>query len=382
MVGLENKCNNKIYRNMKMKYHLFLFLIIGFLLQACNDDTSQVVPERNELKLTASAETIVLDKDKEAETVLTFSWNKATDIGSEYTFSYLFQIDIADNNFATATDYVVLAENESYSFTAGQLYDFIVEEWGMTAGQPVYIEARVAAKVDGPKFVYPEIAMTKVLITTFIPDSKPLYMLGTATTAGMDPLKAILMTEVSNGRLYEWNGKLEAGSLKFITTLGSMLPSYNRGEDNLSLVERTDENEPDDYFEIKEAGSYYIKLSLKNKTVSFQQSKFEALYIVGDGCDAGWSFNTRMEQDKVNLNIFTYLGDLKTGGESAFKIIAGTNWEDPTFRPLVADAPIENGKVQLTTTGADLKWKVTTDKAGKYLVTLDVDELEITFEKQ
>ena len=365
---------------MKIRYHLLLLLIIGFWGQACDSDTPQT-PERNELKLTASTEIVVLEGDNSEELVLTFSWNRAANIGNEYTFSYLFQIDIADNNFATATDYVILAENGSYSFTASQLYDLIVEKWGMTAGQPVYIEARVAAKVDGPKFVYPEIAMTKVQVTTFVLESKPLYMIGTATDAGMDPSKAIPMTELSNGRLYDWKGKLKAGNLKFISILGSMLPSYNKDEDNNSLTERTDESEPDEYFEIKEAGTYYIQVSLKDMTVIYQQSKYDALYIVGDACDGGWNFNTTMQQDKNNLNIFTYSGNLKEG---ELKIIAGTRWEDPTFRPFVADAPIENGKVQLTSNppDPDLKWRVTSDKTGRYLITLDIDAMQIKFEKQ
>jgi len=361
----------------KILYYISLLIAIAFVAQSCKEDSDQV-QERSELKLDASAESIVLDKNNQQENVLTFSWNKATDIGSEYTFSYLFQIDIADNNFATATDYVTLDENGSCSFTAGQLYDLIVEKWGMTAGEPVYIEARVAAKVNGPKFVYPEIAETKVQITTFVLESQPLYMLGTATAAGMDSAKAVQMTEVSNGRLYEWNGKLNVGNLKFITTLGSMLPSYNKGEDNFSLVKRTDDSEPDDCFEINDAGTYYISLSLKNMTVNIQQSKYDNIYIVGDGCDAGWDFNTTMVQDKNNLNIFTYQGNLKAG---ELKFITGAHWEDPTFRPFVADAPIENGKVQLIT-DPDLKWRVTSDKVGKYLITLDTDALEIKFEKQ
>ena len=378
-LGVE-KQNNKNYKNMRMKYYILSLLAISFLLQACNSDTPQV-QERNELKLTASTETIVLDKDKQEDTVLTFSWNKATDIGSEYTFSYLFQIDIADNNFATATDYVTLGENESFSFTAGQLYDLIVEKWGMTAGEPVYIEARVAAKVNGPYFVYPEVAETKVQITTFVLESQPLYMLGTATDAGMDPANAIQMTELSNGRLYEWKGKLNVGNFKFITTLDSMLPSYNRGEDDYSLVKRTEEGQPDDYFDVKEAGTYYISLSLKDMTVNYQLSKYDNLYIVGDATDAGWDFKITMVQDKQNLNIFTYQGNLKEG---ELKIITGSKWEDPTFRPLVADGTIESGKVQLTSNppDPDLKWKVTSDKVGKYLITLDTEALEIKFEKQ
>ena len=375
------KFNNKIYRNMSTKYNLLLLLIIGFWLQACNNDTSQM-PVRNELKLTASEKAIVLDKEKADEIALTFSWNKATDIGDEYSFSYLFQIDIADNDFATATEYVVLGENESFSFTAMELYDLILEDWRMEAGKPIEIEARVAARVEGPKFVYPEIAKTRVEVTTFTLDSRPIYMVGSATNAGTNPALAIPMTEISNGRLYEWQGKLNVGNLKFTTSLESLFPSYNfagdLGEHKFSITECIDENGLDEYFEITQAGSYYITLSFRKMTTVFQQLKYENIFVVGDGCDAGWDFKITMTQNKTNFSLYTYEGNMKEG---ELKFITGSRWEDPTFRPLTANAPIESGPVQLISE-PDLKWKITSDKTGKYLITLDVDELYIKFEKQ
>jgi len=149
------------------------------------------------------------------------------------------------------------------------------------------------------------------------------------------------------------------------------------------LVKRTDESEPDNYFEITEPGKYFIRLSLKNMTVNYQMSKFDVLYIVGNGCDAGWThpFTTPMEQNKDSLHLFTYLGDLKVDNESEIKIVAGTDWSHPTFRPLTNGAPIENGPVVLTTSPDD-KWKVTASTAGRYLITLDVNAMEAKFEKQ
>ena len=89
---------------------------------------------------------------------------------------------------------------------------------------------------------------------------------GTATTGGTDLNAAEKITELSNGRLYNWRGQLKQGGFKFITTLGQALPSYNKGADNSSVVKRTSETEADDLFQINEAGLYYIYLSLKDMT--------------------------------------------------------------------------------------------------------------------
>ena len=170
---------------MKTIYHILFSLLFVLAFVGCDDDDDKVI-ERNQLKLTASAQSVTLTPDATDDEIISFSWNEATSLGADYTFSYLFQIDIADNNFQSATDVRTFGPNESISYSSAELYDLIVEKWGKTAGEAVYVEARVAAKVEGPKFKYPEIATTKVQITTYKPTSQPLYITGTATTGGTD----------------------------------------------------------------------------------------------------------------------------------------------------------------------------------------------------
>ena len=193
---------------MKTIYHILFSLLFVLAFVGCDDDDDKVI-ERNQLKLTASAQSATLTPDATDDEIISFSWNEATSLGADYTFSYLFQIDIADNNFQSATDVRTFGPNESISYSSTELYDLIVEKWGKTAGEAVYVEARVAAKVEGPKFKYPEIATTKVQITTYKPTSQPLYITGTATTGGTDLNAAEKITELSNRRLYNWRGQLK-----------------------------------------------------------------------------------------------------------------------------------------------------------------------------
>lgn len=367
---------------MKTKYNLLLTLI-AFLFIACKPE-SEVLPERNNLILTTTEELVVLNEEQQNEDVLTFEWDKATEIGSEYTFTYIFQLDIADNNFATAISPITVEDGAfSISFKAGELYDYIVEKWSRTAGEIIQIEARVVAKVNGPKFMYPEIATTKVSVQTYVPESQPLYILGTATTAGLNPNSAIKMTEMSNGRLYSWKGELQQGNFKFITTLGSMLPSLNRGEQDSLLVLRTSESEPDDYFEVYNSGLYYIYLSKKEMKMRLSMLKYQNVYLIGNATTAEWDIDKAIEMtpDPISPAIFTVQTTLKEG---ELKLPTAKSWDAPTFRPMQADGSITDTDTQVLSAADgpnDIKWKVTAAQAGTYKITLDTENNTIYFVK-
>lgn len=367
---------------MKSKLYKFLLAASIFLpMFSCSDD-NDTMPERNQLVVTPSEENVVLTETDSQESVLTFHWNTATNIGSDYSFTYIFQLDIADNNFATATDMAIVEPDGTIGFSAGELYNLIVEKWGRTAGQPVEIEARVVARVDGPYFQYPEIATTKVSVTTYVPVSRPMYITGTATPGGADLANATLINEISNGRIYGWRGKLVPGTFKFITELGKELPSYNMGNDNHTLVRRDSASDPDNLFEAFEEGTYSMYISLGDMSIAYTKVQFEHLYLVGDATTAGWDLDNMPEltPDYLNPNILTYTGPL---AEGEMKILSDRSWGAITIRPLKADGNINSDTViQIAQPDQpDYKWKITTDQVGTYKITLNLDSMTINFEK-
>lgn len=112
------------------------------------------------------------------------------------------------------------------------------------------IQARVVAKVIGPKFVYPEISIITLEVKSYVPAPETLFLTGDATPAGTDLSKAIKMTEVEAGNVYQWQGVLKPGNFKFISILGESLPSLNKGAGDNTLVNRTLDSEPDNMFGI------------------------------------------------------------------------------------------------------------------------------------
>lgn len=367
---------------MKTIYNLLLTLIVFFFM-GCQEE-NEIIPERNQLKISTTDELVVLNQSKLDEGVLTFTWNEAQEIGPEYSFTYILQLDIADNEFETAINPIVVADGVfSYSFKTGDLYDFIVEKWHGVAGQITQIEARIVAKVNGPKFMYPEIATTKVSVQTYLPASQPLYLLGTSTPVGLDPNQAIRMNEVSNGKIYTWKGELVQGNLKFITQVGSMLPSLNRGEQDTILVQRNELTEPDNYFAINQSGLYYIYLSKKTMKINISRLKYQNVYIVGNATSAEWSIDNpiEMKPDDINPAVFTVQTTLKEG---ELKMPTAKSWDSPTFRPLKANGSITETDVQVSSAAdgaADLKWKVTAAQVGTYKITLDTEKNKISFVK-
>lgn len=367
---------------MKTIYNLLLTLIVFFFM-GCQEQ-KDIIPERNQLKISTTDELVVLDQSKLDEGVLTFTWNEAQEIGPEYSFTYILQLDIADNQFETAIEPISVGDGVfSYSFKTGELYDYIVEKWHGVAGQVTQIEARIVAKVNGPKFMYPEIATAKVSVQTYLPASQPLYILGTATEARLDPEKAIKMNEISNGKIYSWRGQMTPGNFKFITEIGFMLPSLNRGEQDSLLVLRNTEDAPDDYFTVNQAGLYYIYLSKKTMKINISLLKYQNVYLVGNATSVEWSIDKAIEMtpDPLSPSIFTVQTVLKEG---ELKMPTLKAWDSPTFRPMQANGSITETDTQVSSAAdgsADLKWKITAAQAGTYKITIDTEKNKIYFVK-
>ena len=53
---------------------------------------------------------------------------------------------------------------------------------------------------------------------------------------------------------------------------------------------------------------------------------YENLYVVGNGCDAGWSPDDALEMTKEIDGTFIWIGDLTAGGDQRFKFLVARDW--------------------------------------------------------
>jgi hypothetical protein len=173
---------------------------------------------------------------------------------------------------------------------------------------------------------------------------------------------------------FTWTGKLTPGSLKFLTSLGQWLPSYNKGTTDASLLMRTDFGQPDNQWQITVTGIYTVKVNLLDLSISIIQQALPAynqLWIVGDATPNGWDINNpnQMRVDSSNLFLFKY-NEILNAGE--FKIPTATgNWATDYYMPVVNHQALSSTDVQLVKAGSpDNKWQIAT--AGAYKITLDI----------
>jgi hypothetical protein len=364
---------------MRIIYQIGLLAATCLLLFACDkSETEEVTGEP--LTITGPVEKVVLLEADETATAVTFNWNKGIDRKPTDTITYIFRMDIADRNFETATPRDTITDFTK-SFTVGELNELIASQWKVRPGEEVELEARVVANIRGEKFMYPEIAVIRFTVTTYAYASIPLYLTGTANP-GSNP---IALTETVNGRMYTWQGTLNAGYFKFLYSPDNDLPSLNKGADNNTLVERNSANQPDNLFPTEQAGFYAINIERKNLKIQYRyiQYYFDKLYPVGSATSIGWGLgNLAASWDSDNPGIYIVYEGLLTEGE--LKIHTDTNWGG-CFRPMTQSGSIKSTEVQYTyyeSEKGDLKWYVTSEEAGNYRITLDVSEMKIYFEKQ
>jgi hypothetical protein len=149
---------------MKKIHQIGIAAAACVLLFACEKSDEGVRGEP--LTLTGPTEKVVLLEANENETAVTFTWNNGIERNPTDTITYIFRIDIAGNNFATATPRDTVTDFTK-SFTVGELNELITQQWSVYPGEEVLLEARVVANVRGEKFVYPEIATTAFSVVTY-----------------------------------------------------------------------------------------------------------------------------------------------------------------------------------------------------------------------
>ena len=354
------------------------FFVFILLFNACKKTDSYTPYNLNTaLNLTTSDSVVVLNEFNKKSTAITFNWTSGTNKGSSSSISYFLQIDKKGSNFASGlkNNYGIAVNTSSYTVEA--LNTILLSYFAATVGVPIQLEARIVDSISGGTIKGDMSNVITLTITPYAPVSQTLFIIGNATTTGWNTSTAAAMiSDVTVPGLFTFQGTLTPGNLKFITTSGNLLPSYNKGIDSLHVVLRTLATDPDNQFTIYKTGVYSITLNLLTLQISItaiNAPPFSKLWIVGDATPNGLNINTpnQMYQDLFNPFIFRYNAILSAG---EFKIPTSTgNWNCDYYRPLTNDPPITITTatfVSGSTNPPDNKWKIS--NAGAYKISLNL----------
>jgi len=362
-----------------MKSYKFLFLLsfLTAIFSGCLDNNVMESNKGNApLEITASSDNIQLDFSNPNVEALKFTWTSGSNQGTNAAISYTFQMDVQGNNFAGGISIDLGRQIYEQSYTNEDLNDMLIDKFGIPIDTEVTLESRVTATVASDD-IQPETSNVQIVtVKTYMPITKTLYLIGDATPNGWDADNATEMKPIASvPKGFTWTGALTPGNFKFITTLGSFAPSYNKGADDTELYLRESfDDSYDEQFTITEGGTYTINVNLITLTISItrgQGPEYTALWFVGN--PTGWNFEP-MTVDLLDPFIFHYNGDLSAGGE--FKIATvQESWDGVFFRPAVDHTPEGlNLDVVKWAGDPDYKWNIT---GGVYKITLDTRNMKI-----
>ena len=389
---MEKKALYTIINRMAPEFRSnLLYLLFGFLFVAlfssCEKNEEIVITMGAPIELSTVDQEIVLHQKRAYNTALELIWTTGSNQGTGASISYTLQMDLEGNNFSKSKTSDLGKGIYNKGIGVAELNDWMLNDWGRTPNEPAVLQARVIANVANETVLPDTSEVVAINVTPYDPVTSNLYLIGDASPSGWDAANAApLEMDADDPTIFTYNGPLSTGEFKFITTLGTFLPSYNKGEEDTQLVYRTEDSQPDDKFMISETGKYLVTVDLIELTISIEQQAgpaYDALYIVGDASPSGWNIGSpeAFTQDPDNLFVFTYEAVLTPG---AFKISTFTgDWCDGDW--INASQPDQ----VLTATdfifthgcdGPDNKWLVTEETQGKYTITVNLDKNTISIE--
>lgn len=363
-------------------------LFLALLNSSCEDLMSDpILTSKDELTLKVSNSDVVLDERKPNEN-LTLTWTTGTNSGTSASISYELQIDKKGNNFAHPLKYEMGTNSFSHSINATTLNSIVLNTFSVLPGVSQKFEARVTATVANS--AVPQVAIASFSVTPYQPVSKELYIVGSATSAGLNIANAIqLIPSASTPGKFVFQGILSPGSFKLPVSKDACLCQdfYTKSAtDATMMVHNIGGSGQDLQWQITQVGQYKITADLLNLTITIEASAgplFTQIWIVGDASPSGWTVDSPkpFTLDANNPFLFTYEANFVPG---SFKILAGSlgNWCGEWYRPLTDGQALSSTSVaQNSGCTVDNKWNLTAANAGRYKITLNIQNNTISIQK-
>ena len=367
-------------KNKTYSAFLLLALIVTGFLCSCEQELPSNIKKAGALALTASRTAVILDQKAMYKEAFVLTWTTGTNAGTGASISYRIQIDKKGNNFSKPMNLDMGKGIYTLNIPVGQLNDSLLSRWNCSAGTAVDFEVKLISTVNSTSSQSETSAVLTINLTPYQPVTKTLYLVGTASPKGTDLNTALRLTAQAEPGVFAYQGRLEVGTLKFISTLGQVLPSYNQGADATRIVKRTDAAQADNLFTVSIAGVYRVELNLLDLTASITKIELPAyseVYIYGTATLFGTDYSKaiKLKQSSTDPFVFIYQDVLKAG---SFKFLVNTNSDgnqDMFMRTDDTHFYLHQGG-----TAGDDQWTIA--KKGYYTITLNQQDNTLTIYRE
>lgn len=344
----------------KIINQILLPLILILLAGSCNDepDYYTLSTPADQMHLTASSESVVLQRVDETKEAIKFTWDKAADRGAETEVIYYFRLYHAEMKSLESELIKLDKDSRSVSLTVRELNN-ILHSWNIVPGDEITIEAEILAVVESsPKYLKPEVSTTHFNIIGYEPSNK-LYLM--VENGGQ---KRTLEMKMTGEGIFKWSGELGICNFWFTRDSEKGFPSYMKGESENSLVySETGEGNP---LSITEAGIYSITINTNELTTSALKLPSQLYLITSKN---GVEQVRALNKAQAGRSVF-YLKDVfEEGTEFRFAKEADVTW------PAYVKGS-SNTELALKEEGAEM-FKVS--KTATYVMTVNIEDLNLIF---
>ncbi|MDY3979171.1 MAG: SusE domain-containing protein [Tidjanibacter sp.] len=338
-----------------------------------------------------SSASIELTEEGKDNVALTATWTNAS-VENAYV-EYTFKIsEASDTSYANGkTENMSTALTKSY--TCAELQEWLKTK-GYKEGDKADLMCCVYAESnDGT--IEPVTSENATLSVTLykkaqnanIPTS--IHIVGSAVGAGwnLDDAYKFAVTDADKG-LFEWTGDiLNFNEFKFLANESWSIGFTHGavGQTYWDIVYKNGNLGDNDYFRILVAGKYKFTIDAINLSMKAELIKAAApaLYLIGNGCDAGWTIADAIEIKLADDAKGLYEATVNLKSADDFKILINrVEWNRGFNRDEKSESVGTEWKLteRREDSEADLQFRV--EESGSYKVTIDIVNLTFKVVKQ
>ncbi|MDR0938662.1 MAG: SusE domain-containing protein [Mediterranea sp.] len=362
-------------------------------LTGCNKDPEYYTLDTPEdiMLVKASDNVLTLEKTKENETAVTFSWNGASNLGTTpENVEYYFRMYMAEETTNVSKVDTLDSDTHSISFTHKELNDMLAT-WGMSTGDKVTIEAEVIAQLrTSDKYQKPELSKTTLNMYGYIKNVTAIYMVSVADDGTRTLVR---MPEKGTGSgIYQATIPVTPGKYFFALSQDKDYPAYMKGSGAANSLQYVVDGEGTEMLDTTLDGTYTVVVDLNQLDVSFVQLyplPQGVVCIIGGACEIGWDIDKSLAQGQLTAKDprhperLSWTGQFYAGSEEFKLMLEGSYGGKFFFAPYQGAFPDEEhalGEARYQDNGGDLKWFVKAD--GRYTLTVDIDVSTMTIDLQ